>query len=373
MSRPALSACDTCLRRTWLLGRLSAHLERERYRIQELLALGDDELLAAVAGRERTELGEEHSYFGADAAATARSRAARAGLRLVCRCHDRYPGQLREIPAPPAVLHVLGDVQRLLDLRPEETVAMVGARRPSEYGRALAFALARSATVSGLAVVSGMALGIDASAHEGALTTPLGMTVAVLAGSAHIPQPASRRKLHAEIAGHGAIVSELGPGAHCRRWGFLARNRLIAGLAGATLVVEGRTESGSLVTANAAKAIGRPVGAVPGNVTNELAAGPNALLADGARVIRNPQDVLDLLFGAGVRGAPVDLRPAPSDQQARVLEAIATGHDTAAALARAENQTALGMPGGELLMVLIELELAGYVRRGPGGRLAVIP
>jgi DNA processing protein len=218
-----------------------------------------------------------------------------------------------------------------------------------------------------------MALGIDASAHEGALTTPLGMTVAVLAGSAHIPQPASRRKLHAEIAGHGAIVSELGPGAHCRRWGFLARNRLIAGLAGATLVVEGRTESGSLVTANAAKAIGRPVGAVPGNVTNELAAGPNALLADGARVIRNPQDVLDLLFGAGVRGAPVDLRPAPSDQQARVLEAIATGHDTAAALARAENQTALGMPGGELLMVLIELELAGYVRRGPGGRLAVIP
>jgi DNA processing protein len=368
-----LSACDACLRRTWLLGRLSAHLERQRSRILDLLTLADDELLAAVAGREHPEVREEHAHFGAGDAATARSRAVRAGLTLVCRCQARYPVQLREIPAPPAVLHVLGDVERLLDLSPAETVAMVGTRRPSEYGRAIASVLARSATVSGLAVISGMALGIDAVAHEGALATPGGMTVAVLAGPPHVPQPASRRRLHAEIAVRGAVVSELGPGAQSRRWGFLARNRVIAGLAGATLVVEGRTASGSLVTAHAARAIGRAVGAVPGNVTNELAAGPNGLLADGARVIRDPQDVLDMLFGVGVRPAALDLRPAPSVRQARVLEAIATGHDTAAALARAENRAALGMPGGELLTVLIELELAGHVRRGPGGRLAVIP
>jgi DNA processing protein len=368
-----LGACDACLRRAWLLGRLSAHLERERRRILELLILGDDELIGAVAGRERAELGEEHACFAAGAAAAARSRAARAGLTLVCRCEERYPLQLRDLPAPPAVLHMLGDVERLLGLSPEETVAMVGARRPSEYGRAIASGLARSAAVSGLAVISGMALGIDALAHEGALATPRGMTVAVLAGPAHVPQPASRRTLHAEIAARGAIVSELGPGAQSRRWGFVARNRVIAGLAGATIVVEGRTASGSLVTAHAARAIGRPVGAVPGNVTNELAAGPNALLADGARVIRDPQDVLDMLFGAGVRGAPADLRPAPSERQARVLEAIATGHDTAAALASAQSRDALGLSGGELLKVLIELELAGHVRRGAGGRLAVIP
>src|SRR6202012_1713611 len=122
--------------------------------------------------------------------------------------------------APPAVLHIFGDAEWLLALAAGETVAIVGARRPSEYGRAVAFTLARSAGNSGLTVISGMALGIDAHAHEGALAAPLTKTVAVLAGSAHLAQPASRRRLHAQIAACGAVVSELGPGAVTRRWAF---------------------------------------------------------------------------------------------------------------------------------------------------------
>lgn len=370
-------ACDACLRRTWLLGRLSAHLERERRRVLELLVLSDAELIAAVAGRERATIVGEYSRFGVADANEARSRANVARLTLVCRCRAGYPSQLRELPAPPAALHILGDAERLLAMQAGETVAIVGARRPSEYGRAVASALARGAAAAGLTVVSGMALGVDTAVHEGALAAvsarATGMTVAVLAGSPHIAHPASKRRLHAQIAAQGAVVSELGPGTAVRRWAFPARNRLIAGLAAATVVIEGRTSSGSLLTARAALATGRTVGAVPGNVTSELAAGPNALLAAGACVIRDTQDLLDMLFGVGGRPAPADLRPAPTGVQARILAAIAAGQDTATTLMGGAGGAGLGMRSGELLTALTELELAGRLRRGAGGRLVVVP
>lgn len=367
----ALGACDNCLRRTWLLGRLSAHFERDRRRILELLALSDADLIAAVAGRGRATVAGEYGRFASADADAARSRADAAGLILVCRCREDYPPQLHELPAPPAVLHILGAPERLLAMRVGETVAIVGARRPSEYGRAVATALGRGAAAAGLGVVSGMALGIDVAVHEGALAT--GMTVAVLAGSPHLAQPASRRRLHAQIAARGAVVSELGPGTAVRRWAFPARNRLIAGLAAATVVVEGRTNSGSLLTAQTALTTRRTVGAVPGNVTNELAAGPNALLAAGGCLIRDTQDLLDMLFGAGGRPAPADLRPPPSGPHARILAAVAAGQDTPVTLMSGEGGVALGMQSGELLMALTELELSGRLRRGAGGRLVIVP
>lgn len=367
----ALGACGGCLRRTWLLGRLSANLEWERRRILELLALSDADLIAAVGGRECAARAGEYGRFASADADAARSRADAAGLTLVCRCHEDYPPQLRELPAPPAVLHIFGAPERLLAMQVGETVAIVGARRPSEYGRAVAAALGRGAAAAGLAVVSGMALGIDAAVHEGALAT--GMTVAVLAGSSHVPHPASRRRLHTQIAARGVVVSELGPGTAVRRWAFPARNRVIAGLAAATVVVEGRTNSGSLLTAQAALTTSRVVGAVPGNVTNELAAGPNALLAAGACLIRDTQDLLDMLFGVGGRPAPADGRPPPSAPHARILAAIAAGQDTPVTLMSGEGGVALDMRSGELLMALTELELAGRLRRAAGGRLVIVP
>jgi DNA processing protein len=209
-----------------------------------------------------------------------------------------------------------------------------------------------------------MALGIDAAAHGGALEAD-GPTVAVLPGSAHRPYPAGERTLHRRILTAGAAVSELSPGTSVRRWMFLARNRIIAGLAAMTVVVEATEQSGSLVTARAAAGIGRPVGAVPGRVTTPQARGPNELLASGACVVRGPQDVLDHLFGAGVRLAGGADRRQPAPELRALLVAIAEGHDTGAALARA------GFGPDRGLAALAALELEGFIRRGPGGRFSV--
>jgi len=153
-------------------------------------------------------------------------------------------------------------------------------------------------------VVSGMAMGVDSAAHAGTLEAG-GATVAALATGADRPYPARARTLHARIAETGCVVSELPPGFEPRRWAFPARNRVIAALSAATVVVEGGERSGSLITADFAAELGRGVGAVPGAVTARLAAGPHALLKAGAELIRDAADVLDLL-GA----APIDPRAA---------------------------------------------------------------
>jgi DNA processing protein len=147
---------------------------------------------------------------------------------------------------------------------------------------------------------------------------------------------------------------------------FPARNRIIAALASMTIVVEAGARSGALLTAAFARALGRDVGAVPGRVTSAQAVGPIGLLADGARVIACAQDVLDAIFGAGARSALVDARPRLDGEQRALLRAIAAGQDSSAALAGA------GIPPQQRLAELASLELAGYIRREPGGRYAVI-
>src|ERR1700733_3601156 len=180
------------------------------------------------------------------------------------------------------------------------------------------------------------------------------------------PPPAGKRALHRRIVAGGLAVSELGPGTSVRRWMFLARNRIIAALSSMTFVVEAREHSGSLVTARVAQELWRPVGAVPGRVTTPRAAGSNALLATGACLVRGTQDVLDHLYGAGVRQA-VERRAEPAPELRPLLAAIAEGHDTTAALARA------GFSPDQGLAALAALELHGFVRRSHGGRFSVVP
>jgi DNA processing protein len=357
------SACDRCVTRPWLLGRLAAHLERVRGRIDEVLELSDDELIEAVGGGKRDALRYERDRLD-PAAVRARSRA--AGIEQLCRCEAAYPVQLRALRAPPAVLHVAGGMDRMLDLVAQDPVAIVGARAASPYGAGVARALAGGLGRAGLTVVSGMANGIDAAAHTGALEAGAA-TVAVLPGSADRPYPAGRRALYRRLVCTGAAVSELPPGCAVWRWMFPARNRIIAALAAMTIVVEAGERSGALVTARLAEALGRPLGAVPGQVTMRQAAGPNQLLAAGASVVRGAQDVLDALFGAGARTAIAAERPELAEELAGLLEAIAAGHDTAAALVRA------GVAPEQGLVALASLELAGYVRREPGGRYSVVP
>jgi DNA processing protein len=358
-----MTACERCLSRAWLLGRLASHLETARSRIEPVLRLADNQLLAAVGGPHRAQIEEELEHLDAD---QVRARAECAGLELVCRCDPAYPLRLRAVPSAPAMLHVAGGLERFLALADQDPVAIVGARRPSAYGLDAARWLGRSLARAGVAVLSGMALGIDSAAHAGALAAGAG-TVAVLPGSADRPYPAGKRSLYRRIKDCGAVVSELPPGTAVWRWMFPARNRIIAALASTTVVVEAGERSGALVTARFARELGRPLGAVPGRVVTPQAAGPNALLATGAYVVRGPQDVLDQLFGAGVRSAVRDDRVELPPELRTLLAAIADGSDTTGALARA------GFPTEQGLAALASLELAGYVRRGAGGRYSVVP
>jgi DNA processing protein len=264
------------------------------------------------------------------------------------------------------VVHVAARDPSRLNRLEAGAVALVGARRASPYGLEVARTLARDLAVAGVAVVSGMALGIDAAAHAGALEAG-GPTVAVLPGGADVAYPASKRGMHREVVAHGAAVSELPPQVRPRRWCFPARNRLIAALAQLTVVVEAGERSGSLITARCARDLGRDVGAVPGRVTSPLSAETNALLRDGAHVVAGAQDVLDLLFGAGARRAVAPDPAAGLEPRLRqTLDAVRAGCDTLPALAAA------GEDPDAAMVALAELELLGLLRRGASGRYAAV-
>jgi DNA processing protein len=359
-----MTACDSCLRRTALVASLATHIERARRHhrhISELLALTDERLLDALAGERRDELERAHASFDADAA---RAAVHAARLRAVCRHDDRYPSRLAQSPDAPAVLHIAGDARRLAALCDESApvVAIVGARRAGQEGLEIARGLGRGLAAAGVAVVSGMALGIDSAAHAGALEVG-GPTLCVLASGADVPYPPSKRGLYRAIVRTDAAVSEMPPGFQPLRWCFPARNRTIAGLASLTIVVEATERSGSLITAELAQDLGRAVGAVPGSVSAPRTAGSNALLRDGALVIRHAQDALDEVLGIGVATALVGRRDDELDRPLRaLLRRVENGCDTAARLASTPAQAPFVLAG------LAELELLGFLRRGPGGR-----
>jgi DNA processing protein len=366
---PSGHACEDCLRRAWLIARLGAQFDFARRRGRDLpliFDLPDARLIAAIAGAERATVEREHDRFDAPAAA-ARCRA--AGVETICRCDPGYPRRLAAAPGSPAVLHVAGGRERAAALLAADAVSIVGARRGSPYGLEVARSLARGLAAAGLTVISGMALGIDSAAHAGTLEAA-GATVAVLPSGAERPYPASKRGLYRRIIQTGVAVSELPPGSQSRRWGFPARNRIIAGLSAMTVVVEAGERSGSLITAGVAEDLGRLLGAVPGRVTSALSAGTNDLLARGARVVRDAGDVLDAIFGAGaVAGvsavAPWRLSESLPAELRGLLDAIGTGCDTLGALVGS------GRSVEPVLTGLAELELRGHIRRGAGGRYAV--
>lgn len=356
-------ACERCLARSWLIERLSGSLDRVGGDIEIVLALPDEELIAAIAGRHTADVATELECLDI---AQLRATAARAGIEPICRCDPGYPPGLLELDAPPAALHVIGGLDRALALLASETVAIVGTRRASGYGLEVARSLGRGLAAAGITVVSGMALGVDSAAHAGALAAH-GATVAVLPGGADRPYPASRRGLYDRIVSTGAVISELPAGAAMRRWSPLARNRIIAALAEMTVVVEASKRSGALLTADRARMLDRPLGGIPGRVTSPLAAGPNGLIRSGATLVRSAQDVLDELLGEGAVRATERVRPPLPPELEPLLRAIGEGHDTLAALASA------GFPTAEALVRISQLELGGYIRRELGGRFSVLP
>jgi DNA processing protein len=272
-------------------------------------------------------------------------------IRRLPRRDAAYPALLAAIHDPPAALWLRGEADAALLGR--IAAAVVGARSCSGYGRAVARALGRELAAAGVVVVSGLARGVDGEAHRGALDAG-GHTVAVLGCGVDRDYPAA----HADLAGRivatgGLVVSEYEPGVEPAPWRFPARNRIIAGLARATVVVEARERSGALITADFALEEGREVLVVPGEITSSLSAGSNALLRLGATPVTSSADVLEAL---GVERPEALLAPPASELAAAVLAALAAGVTTVDAVARRT-----GRPAGEVAATLLELELDGRV------------
>lgn len=347
--------CSECLRRARLLAHLAPYIEKlatgaPGSRSPELLRLSNTELAEAVAPKVA---GQVLAQVEATPEKRLRAELAGSGCWGCCRHDALYPVALRDAADAPWALIGRGDPRLLEGLEPDGAVTVVGARRASSYGREVARELGRELAAAGLVVVSGMAFGIDACAHRGALEA--GLTFAVLGCGADVAYPAAHRSLWRQIGERGLVLSELPPRSGAWRWTFPARNRIMAALAGMTVVVEAAERSGSLITADLAADLGRDLGAVPGPVGSRLSAGPNALLAGGACLVRNAQDVLDAMLGAGVRRVE-RTGPPLVPRAAAVLEALELGAETSDAIA-----AELGIGGAETAAALADLEAAGYV------------
>lgn len=275
-----------------------------------------------------------------------------------------YPAALEDLGSrAPKDLYGCGSQALLAGWDVAAAVTIVGSRRASPYGIEVAEELGTLLAGAGLIVVSGMARGIDAAAHRGALDGG-GTTIAVLGGGPDVVYPPGEGRLYRRIVEKGATLSEWPAGHEPGPGCFPARNRLMAALSEVTVVVEGAERSGSLITAREATGLGRTVGAVPGPVNSWLSGGTNHLLADGALFVRDAQDVLDSMLGIGVksvRSCGPKLDPELREAAALVESGLSTCDAIAAALAAAPERAAVA---------LAQLELLGYVRADAAGRYA---
>jgi len=327
--------------------------------------------LAAAAGES------DYAPFPTEAAWREIDSGTRRGARLLFLGAPGYPAALAALSDPPPVLWARG-CQAVLD-RP--AVALVGSRNASSLGGRMARKLAEGLGFHGLTVVSGLARGIDTVAHQAALKTG---TVAVMAGGVDVIYPAENAPLAAAIADQGALVSEQPIGLQPQARHFPRRNRLIAGLAHAVVVVEAADGSGSLITARDALDQGREVMAVPGHPMDARAAGCNRLIRDGARLVAGVEDVIAALEDSLAAHPPVaaarraaDPAPAPAATVTRpnAVDTLTLHRqilDRLGSAPVAEDQLVrdLGLPAATLAPALLFLELDGRVQRQPGGMLA---
>jgi DNA processing protein len=352
--------CPQCARRAWLLAKLSVRLDfrtRDLSRFWSLLELPDRELIEAIGGLRRAELRTAYAEW--------EPAQAQAGenVESVCRHHSAYPESLREDALAPHTLSVRGGVERLAGMLDEKVVAIVGTRRATDYGMETARELARGLAASGVTVASGLAEGIPAAVHSGALEVPC-TTLTVMAGGVERCSPAWCGPLYSRIVDSGCAISETTSSPRAHSWWQPARARALALLARLVIVVEAGEHPWELACAHVAQAHGKAVAAVPGRVSSPASKGTNALLRSGAQLVRSPQDALDLLYGVGVREATASsvasLNLEPRLQN--VLERVGNGEDTVMKL------TARGAESGEVAVALAELELRGLLVRGDGGR-----
>ena len=290
---------------------------------------------------------------------------------LVTFASDEYPQLLKEIPDPPAALFVEGRAAALSALQ----IAIVGSRNPTPGGRDSARAFAEYFAGCGLAITSGLALGVDAAAHRGALMAS-GVTVAVCGCGLDRAYPAANAELAREIAATGALVTEFFPGTPPMRGNFPRRNRIISGLALGVLVVEAGLRSGSLITARLAGEQGREIFAIPGSIHNPLSRGCHQLIRQGAKLVESGADVLSELGAIAAAGADAGRAPPPASDEdgSTTADALdpsyqnlldACGYEAVTVAILVERT---GLTAAEVSSMLLILELQGQLESGPGGR-----
>jgi DNA processing protein len=333
--------CQACARRTWLLAKLGVRLEfeaRDLSRFWSTLELGDRELIEAVGGRRRAELHAAYTAWEPGPAEGDVRALDDPCAEGICRHHPSYPQGLREDPLAPHVLSVRGGMRRLTGMLDEGIVAIVGTRRASDYGMETARGLARGLAACGLTVASGLAEGIPVAVHAGALEAHRA-TLTVMAGGVERCSPVGCAALYHRMLESGCSISESRCTERARNWWQPARARILALLAELVIVV------------------------VPGRVSSSASRGTNALLMSGARLVRSPQDALDVLYGVGVREAQGSIgAPVLEPHLAQVLERVGRGEDTMAKLVRC------GADSDKIAVALVELELREMLVRGDGGR-----
>jgi DNA processing protein len=343
---------------------------RDIRRLWETLELSDEQLIAALGGRKREELGEWHASADAQPGHTPGStpdgptHRPGGGVERVCRHLDDYPDALRADRLAPPELHVAGGVGRLKKLLDGPAVAIVGARCCTDYGMEVARCLGRDLAAAGVCVVGELCEGISYGAHLGAAQAG-GGCVAVVAGGLDRCSPRSCAALYRRVTATGCAVSELPGGTRSRLWSQAGRLRIVGLLAQVTILVEAERGSRELASARLTAERGRTVAAVPGRITSRASCGTNGLLKEGAALVSEAREALDLLYGsipAGTAPTVETDRPVLDRRLDALLRRIGEGKDTISALgAERESPDAI-------LRGLAELELKGLVRRGDGGR-----
>ncbi|MGA8221662.1 MAG: DNA-processing protein DprA [Candidatus Acidiferrales bacterium] len=292
-----------------------------------------------------------------------------AGCRLLTWDEPEYPRRLREIYDPPTLLYVRGNVELL----GRHLISVVGARRPTPYGNQMAERLARDLAARGLVITSGLARGIDSSAHRGALSVTGGATIGVLGCGIDVVYPKENKKIFAEMEQRGAIISEFPMGTFPGPQNFPIRNRIIAGMALGVVVVEGAQYSGSLITARLAMEFGREVFGVPGNATQPSSFGPNQLIKQGAKLVTGWEDVVEEL-PTPVRAELLPVEAASAEERATLVEQdLAPVERPLYELLSLDESRHVddlvelsGLTSSEVLAALFDLELKGVVRQLPG-------
>jgi DNA processing protein len=310
-----------------------------------------------------------HTRQPLSAAAKELAQAQAAGIRLVTWDEPEYPIRLREIYDPPPLLYVRGNI----DLLNRHTISIVGSRRPTPYGNQMAEKLAQDLADRGLVIVSGLARGIDSSAHRGALKSSSGATIGVLGCGVDVIYPKENKKIFAEMEQRGAIVSEFALGTFPGPQNFPIRNRIISGMSLGVVVVEGAQYSGSLITARLAMEFGREVYGVPGNATQLTSFGPNQLIKQGAKLVTSWEDVIEEL-PTPIRAELVPVESANSEQRTLLVEQALEPNERVLydLLSTDESRhvddlmESSGLTSSEVLASLFDLELKSVVRQLPG-------